>query len=65
VKTKISPQAKIPKKWEDFHKDSQNKVELFSFLTERGTNISVPESKTVFITSGMCNTCISITFTEY
>ena len=35
VRTKVSSQTKIPKKWEDFLRDSRNKTELFSFLTVR------------------------------
>ncbi len=35
VRTKVSSQTKISKKWEDFLRDSRNKTELFSFLTVR------------------------------
>ncbi len=50
MRTKVSSQTKIPKKWEDLLRDSRNKTELFSFLTARVANINVPEHKTVHIT---------------
>ena len=53
-RTKVSPQRKIPKKWGDFLRDSRNKTELFSFLTEKVTSVIIPESKIIFITLGMC-----------
>ena len=54
TRIKVSPQTKMTKKWDDFLRDSKNKTELFSFLTERvRTCASVPENKAVFMTSGM------------
>ena len=53
-RTKVSLQTKIPKKWGDFLRDSRNKTELFSFLTEKVTSVIIAESKIIFITLGMC-----------
>lgn len=54
VRTKVSLQTKMPKKWDDFLRDSQNKTELFFFLTARvGASTIVSENKTLFMTIGM------------
>ena len=53
MRTKVSSQTKIPKKRDDFLRDSWNKTELFSFLTERVASVNIPVHKTVYITSGM------------
>ena len=55
MRTKVSSQSetKIPKKWDDFLRDSRNKTELFSFLTERVASVNIPVHKTVYITSGI------------
>ncbi len=52
IRVKVSAQAKIPKRWENFLRDSRNKEEIFSFLTECLSSIQVPDGKVVFITSG-------------
>ena len=49
---KVSAQAKIQKKWNDFLQDSRNKEELFSFLTECLSLTTVPEGKVIFVISG-------------
>ena len=51
IRVKVSAQAKIPKRWENFLRDSRNK-ELLSFLTECLSSIEVPDRKVIFITSG-------------
>ena len=52
IRVKVSAQAKIPKRWENFLRDSRNKEKLFSFLTECLSSIEVPDGKVIFITSG-------------
>ena len=52
TRTKVSQQTKIPKKWSDFLKVSKNKQELFSFLTAQVSQMTVPEGKRIYITSG-------------
>ena len=52
IRIKVSAQAKIPKKWEDFLHDARNKEELFSFITESLSHAAVPEGKAIFVTSG-------------
>lgn len=55
VRIKVSSQSKIPKKWEDFLRDTRNKTELFSFLSAKVTKVNVPEHKSVYVTSGIAN----------
>ena len=50
VRCKVSAQVKIPVHWLDFLRDSNNKVELFLFLTEITSKTSFREGKEVHIT---------------
>ncbi len=52
TRTKVSAQTKMPKKWSDFLRVSQNKQELFSFLTKAITNMETAEEKILCATSG-------------
>ncbi len=52
IRIKVSAQAKIPKKWEEFLRDSSNKEELFSFLTNTLSRVAMPEGKSIFVTAG-------------
>ncbi len=52
TRTKVSAQTKMPKKWSDFLRVSQNKQELFSFLTKAITNMETGEEKILCATSG-------------
>lgn len=47
--------AKVPRHWQTFLANENNKTELFSFLsTALVTNGSIPEDKDVFITADDC-----------
>ncbi len=52
IRIKVSAQAKIPKKWEEFLRDAKNKEELFSFLTNTLSHVAMPEGKSIFVTAG-------------
>ncbi len=52
TRTKVSAQTKMPKKWSEFLRVSQNKQELFSFLTKAITNMETAEEKILCATSG-------------
>ena len=51
LRTKVSGQAKLLRKWNDFLRDARNKKELYDFLTDIVKNMEIPENKEVFITS--------------
>ena len=51
VRTKVSGQTKLPKKWSDFLKVDANKTELYHFLSQQVSSIRIPEHKLMFITS--------------
>ena len=50
--TKVSQQTKMPKKWSDFLRVAKNKQELISLLTTKVAEMTVPEEKRIYITSG-------------
>ena len=50
--TKVSQQTKMPKKWSDFLRVVKNKQELISLLTTKVAEMTVPEEKRIYITSG-------------
>lgn len=52
ARCKVSGQAKIPVNWMQFLRDSNNKTELFQFLTEKVAQYSFPAAKHIYITSG-------------
>ena len=48
---KVGCKIKIPLKWNDFWRDSENKVELFDFLTDTISKMAISESKSCYITN--------------
>ncbi len=52
VRRKVSGNAKFPSKFQDFLRDSNNKKELFEFLTQKVLDCDYPPDKQVYITSG-------------
>lgn len=52
VHGKVSPEAKIPTKWNDFLHDSSNKEGLFAFLLDTEAKQDTPENKGIYITLG-------------
>ena len=42
----------MPKKWNDFLRVSENKQELFAFITDKVSLTKVPEGKSIYVTSG-------------
>jgi hypothetical protein len=52
VRRKVSGQAKLPSDWMNFLRDSQNKGELFSYLSGKVADHRFPEGKVVYITLG-------------
>jgi len=55
TRRKVAGQTKLPKNWMEFLRDSENKKELFAFLSSKVAHFSWPAEKTVFITSGKHN----------
>ena len=51
LRCKVNPQTKIPLKWNDFLRDSSNKIELFSFLTNTAARQEVADMIELYITS--------------
>ena len=51
VRRKVSGSNKIPGKWQEFLQDSDNKQELFAFLSATVALTNFPNGKTVVITS--------------
>ncbi|KAG1662386.1 hypothetical protein GQR58_020959 [Nymphon striatum] len=49
---KVAGKNKIPGKWKDFLRDSSNKEELFSFLSNKVHNMDLPDGKEAFATDG-------------
>lgn len=50
LRTKVSEQTKLPRKWSDFLKVATNKTELYRFLTQRVSATEIPANKQMFIT---------------
>ena len=48
----VRPLAKIPKNWNEFLRDSQNKIELFKFLSEQVRGMHIRGSKAVYAACG-------------
>ena len=48
----MSGTAKIPGNWQNFLANSDNKKELFSFLSNKVSEAQFPDDKEVYITSG-------------
>ena len=53
VRRKVAGGTKLPPKWIQFLRDSANKQELFAFLTLKVAAYTWPETKTVYMTSGL------------
>ena len=52
IRRKVAGPNMIPRKWQEFLKDPENKKELFAFLSEKVANAQFPIGKIVVITSG-------------
>jgi len=52
IRRKVAGPNKIPGKWQEFLKDSDNKQELLAFLSEKVATAQFPDGKVVLITSG-------------
>ena len=52
IRRKVSGQTKIPGKWMDLLRDSENKKELFAFITSKVAEFTFQLGKAVYITSG-------------
>lgn len=52
MRRKVAAPNKIPGKWQEFLKDSDNKQELSAFLSEKVATAKFPDGKVVVITSG-------------
>ena len=52
IRRKVAGPNMIPRKWQEFLKDPENKKELFAFLSEKVNNAQFPIGKIVVITSG-------------
>ena len=52
MRRKVSGDAKMPRNWIDFLRDSINKKELFAFLSSKVENLNWPPGKAVYVTSG-------------
>jgi hypothetical protein len=53
TRRKVSGQAKIPGNWMQFLRDSENKTELFRFLTSKAAGMTCAPNKSIYITSGI------------
>ena len=51
MRPKVVDSNRLPGKWQDFLKDSNNKRELFAFLSEKVATANFQEGKAVVITS--------------
>ena len=58
---KVTSHAKLPGKWKDFLCDSNNKSELFAFLTSKISQFIFPSNKAVYVTSGQSVINVSTT----
>ena len=57
---RVSPSITIPKSWKDFLRVDDNKTELFKFLAQHVTCLTVDEAKVLFATSAqnvLSSTC--------
>lgn len=52
IRRKVAGPNKIPGKWQEFLRDSDNKEELFAFLSKKVATAEFPTGKVVAITSG-------------
>lgn len=59
TRMKVTPSGKIPGNWQEFLKPSENKQELFDFLTEGLHHLDMPVGKHVYATSGPSSICIA------
>ncbi len=49
IRRKVSGQTKLPGKWMDFLRDSDNKKELFAFITSKVAEFTFQPGKAVYI----------------
>lgn len=61
IRRKVTSHAKLPSNWKDFLRDSNNKSELFAFLTSKISQFIFPTNKTVYVTSGQSVIHVSTT----
>ena len=52
VRVKVGPQARVPKNWNAFLRDSTNKDELFNYLSEEVDHVQWDCSREIYITKG-------------
>lgn len=52
ARKKVSDQTKLPRNWNNFLLDAENKQELFALLSEKFGYLSCPEDKAMYITAG-------------
>jgi hypothetical protein len=52
IRRKVAGPNKIPRKWQEFLKDSDNTQEIFTFLSEKVVKAQFTDEKVVLITSG-------------
>ncbi len=52
VRRRVSPTTVIPQNWKDFLRVDENKLELFSFLSQQVTNLPTEEGKCIYTTHG-------------
>ena len=60
VRGRVFPSNDMPKNWKGFLRDDNNKTELFTFLAQQVSGITVEESKVIFATSEqnvLCSSC--------
>ena len=62
VRRRVSPSTTIPKSWKDFIRVDDNKTELFKFLAQHVTCLTVNEGKVLYATSAqdvLSSTCLA------
>jgi maltooligosyltrehalose synthase len=52
TRQRVTASAKVPKDWHAFLTHSENKKELFAFLSQETEHTQVPDGKDIYITSG-------------
>ena len=52
IRRKVAGKNKLPGNWADFLRDSNNKKELFAFLSNKIASIDCPDGKEIIITCG-------------
>lgn len=52
VRQLVRPFAKIPRNWNEFLRDNQNKIELFTYLSDQVRGMDIQTTKVVYATYG-------------